>query len=42
MTISMFGKYLLEFERRMRLVGKEKVLLLLNNFSGHKMVNIGE
>jgi hypothetical protein len=38
----MLDKFLLEFERRMRLAGKEKVLLLLDNFFGHKVVKTGE
>jgi hypothetical protein len=40
MTIALFEKFLLDFERRMSLAGKEKVLLLVDNFSGHQYYNI--
>ena len=36
MTTILFQKFLLDFERRMRLAGKDKVLLLVDNFSGHQ------
>ena len=36
MTTILFQKFLLDFERRMRLAGKDKVLLLVDNFSRHQ------
>ena len=36
MTIVLFENFLLDFERRMRLAGKDKVLLLVDNFSRHQ------
>jgi hypothetical protein len=40
LIIALFEKFLLDFERRMSLAGKEKVLLLVDNFSGHQYCNI--
>ena len=40
MTTVLFEKFLLDFERRMRLAGKDKVLLLVDNFSGHQYSTI--
>jgi hypothetical protein len=37
MTMRCFEKFLLDFERRMADLGKEKVLLLVDNFSGHQV-----
>ncbi|KAL2632892.1 hypothetical protein R1flu_004371 [Riccia fluitans] len=40
MMIDLFEMFLVKFEKHLRLVGKEKVLLLLDNFSGHKIVSV--
>ncbi|KAL2610488.1 hypothetical protein R1flu_029061 [Riccia fluitans] len=40
MTIVLFEDFLVEFEKHVRLAGKEKVLLLLDNFAGHKVVSV--
>lgn len=36
MTTELFAEWLERFDRRMKLLKKERVLLLLDNFSGHK------
>ena len=41
MTTVIFEQFILDFERRMVLAQKEKVLLLLDNFSGHQVPNVG-
>jgi hypothetical protein len=40
MTTALFEKFLLDFERRMSLAGKRRVLLLVDNFAGHQYNNI--
>jgi hypothetical protein len=40
MTMKIFEAFLLDIERRMKLAGKTKILLLLDNFSGHSIVNL--
>ncbi len=41
MTTVIFEQFILDFERRMVLAQKEKVFLLLDNFSGHQVPNVG-
>ena len=41
MTTDIFEQFILDFERRMLLAQKEKVILLLDNFSGHQVPNVG-
>ena len=41
MTIQIFKQFMLYFERRMVSAQKEKVLLLVDNFSGHQVPNVG-
>ena len=36
MTTILFAKFLLDFERKMRLAGQDKVLLLVDSFSRHQ------
>ena len=40
MTIHIFEQFILCFERRIVSAQKEKVLLLVDNFSGHQVLNI--
>jgi hypothetical protein len=40
MTIQVFEQFMLDFEKRMVAAQKKKVLLLVDNFSGHNMANI--
>ncbi|KAL3676039.1 hypothetical protein R1sor_025987 [Riccia sorocarpa] len=42
MTIKLFERFLLDFEKRLKKAGRRKVLLLVDNFSGDKMVSIRE
>ncbi|KAL3692835.1 hypothetical protein R1sor_006486 [Riccia sorocarpa] len=42
MTIKLFEKFLLDFERRLKEAGRKSALLLLDNFTGHKIVSIRE
>ena len=41
MTTQIFEQFILSFERKMVTAGKEKVLLLVDNFSGHQVPNVG-
>ncbi|KAL3677561.1 hypothetical protein R1sor_027509 [Riccia sorocarpa] len=40
MTIKLFESFLLDFEKRLKEAGRRKVLLLVDNFNGHKIVSI--
>ncbi|KAL2644591.1 hypothetical protein R1flu_012178 [Riccia fluitans] len=40
MTIKLFEKFLLDFERRLREAGRKSALLLVDNFTGHKIVSV--
>ena len=40
MIIALFEKFSLDFEKRMCLIGKERVLLLVDKFSGHQYCNL--
>ncbi|KAL2630849.1 hypothetical protein R1flu_015535 [Riccia fluitans] len=39
-TIKLFEKFLLDFERRLREAGRKSALLLVDNFTGHKIVSV--
>ena len=40
MTTEIFESFMLDFDRRMVIAQKEKVLLLVDNFSGHQIPNV--
>ncbi|KAL3694266.1 hypothetical protein R1sor_007917 [Riccia sorocarpa] len=40
MTIKLFEQFLLDFEKRVKEAGRKEVLLLVDNFTGHKIVSI--
>ena len=40
MTTEIFESFMLYFDRRMVIAQKEKVLLLVDNFSGHQIPNV--
>ncbi|KAL3693992.1 hypothetical protein R1sor_007643 [Riccia sorocarpa] len=42
MTMKLFEQYLLDFEKRLKESGRSKVLLLLDNFAGHKVISVGD
>lgn len=41
MTTSVLENFMLDFEKRTVVAWKEKVLLLVDNFLGHKVPNLG-
>ena len=40
MTTEIFERFMLDFDRKIVIVRKEKVLLLVDNFSGHQIPNV--
>ena len=40
MTTTIFERFILDFERKMVLAGREKVILLVDNFSSHQIPNV--